>query len=148
MLAAILLTLFATANARGAFAIPAFGAFIMLAATLRPSRRVLRRAGGQMRALVSRVRRLHAIKATIERTPRPRARPGPSGPVARRRLFDFSHEISALVLSRRVRRSNSLRSGTRRFTLLWAARRGLLEGSGQGRPINQPCASGAGRTKG
>jgi hypothetical protein len=73
MLAAILLTLFAIA-ARGAFA----GAFVMLAATLRPSRRVSRRVGGEIRA-VSRVRRLHAIKAAIERTPRPRA-----GPIWRR----------------------------------------------------------------
>jgi hypothetical protein len=54
MLAAILLTLFAIA-ARGAFAIPAFGvAFIMLAATLQPSRLVLRRAGGEMRARLAR----------------------------------------------------------------------------------------------
>src|ERR1700722_15334358 len=39
MLAAILLTLLATASARGAFAVRAFGvAFIMLTVTLRPSR--------------------------------------------------------------------------------------------------------------
>jgi hypothetical protein len=46
MRAAILLTLSAIANARGAFAMPAFGfgAIIMLAATLRPSRLVPGRA--------------------------------------------------------------------------------------------------------
>jgi hypothetical protein len=78
MRAAIVLTLIAIANAHRLFAIPAFAvaAVIMLAATLRPSRLVLRSAGGETRALVP--RRLRAIKAPIEGAPRPRARSGSS----------------------------------------------------------------------
>jgi hypothetical protein len=113
MRAAIVLTLFAIANAHRLFAIPAFAvaAVIMLAATLRPSRLVLRSAGGETRALVP--RRLRAIKAPIEGAPRPRARSGSSSSAH----GDFAssthrHEIRALVLSLPARRSKSLCSAT------------------------------------
>jgi hypothetical protein len=80
MLAAILLTLFAIA-ARAAFAICAFGgAFIMRAATLQPSRRVLRRAGGQMRARLARPAAARD-QGDDRATPRPR---GPPAPIRRR----------------------------------------------------------------
>jgi Family of unknown function (DUF6232) len=69
MVLAILLLMFAI-NAQGRFAIPAFvvAIVIMVSAYLRPSRLVLRLAGGEKPALESRNRRrLRAIKGAIER---------------------------------------------------------------------------------
>jgi hypothetical protein len=77
MRAAILFTLFAIA-ARGAFAIPAFGVALIMLAALRPSRLVLRRAGGEMRARLARPAAARD-QGDDRATPRPRA-----GPIWRR----------------------------------------------------------------
>jgi hypothetical protein len=70
MVLAILLMVFAIFNAHGQLAIPAFvvAIVIMVSSYLRPSRLVLRLAGGEKPALESRDRRrLRAIKGAIER---------------------------------------------------------------------------------
>jgi hypothetical protein len=79
MVVAILLMVFAISNAQGPFAIPAFivAAVIMVVAYRTPSSLVLRNAGGETQALVSRDRRrLRAIKAAIESARPP---PAPNG---------------------------------------------------------------------
>src|SRR5260370_8327857 len=74
MIVAILLLVLAISKAHDPIAIPAFGVAVVIAivAYLRPSRLVLRGAGGEKSALVSRdPRPLRPIKAAIATLPRP-----------------------------------------------------------------------------